>query len=124
MQRFAPGRDIHLYVAGSSGLGRHAKNLQLPLFKLGLSARLDLLTRQADLRADCDGDCIKSDGTYSANFGFDDWEIRQCELLDLPQNPIVGSTPRALTLRLPKGSLAPMIAVSKHMPITRDGPKP
>jgi hypothetical protein len=101
--RFRPGREIYLYVAGSTGLSQLAKTLQLPLFKIGLSAKPDLLTRQNELRADCYGSVINEDGEYAARPGFDDWEIRQSELRDLPQNPIIASMPRALKLRLPKG---------------------
>jgi hypothetical protein len=100
---YVPGREIYLYVAGSSGLSRLAKSLQLPVFKLGLTAQPDLLTRQHELRADHYAASIKEDGAYSSSAGFDDWEIRQTELRELPSNPLISSMSRAIRIKLPKG---------------------
>ncbi len=71
---YVPGRDVYLYLAGSSGLSRLAKSLQLPIFKLGLTAQPDLLTRQNELRADAYAASTKEDGAYSSRDGFDDWK--------------------------------------------------
>ncbi len=100
---YVPGREVYLYVAGSSGLSRLARGLQLPVFKLGLTAQPDLLTRQNELRADHYASLIKGHGAYASNPGFDDWEIRQTELQEVPANPLITSMSRAIRVRLPKG---------------------
>ncbi len=100
-ERFVPGETVYVYAAGCSGLAQLGRQLQLPLFKLGLSQQSNLLIRQQELRTDCYGSAFKRDGQYESQPGFDDWEIRQLEP-NIPDLPFITGTQRALQIVLPE----------------------
>ncbi len=101
-RHFVPGEYVFLYTAGCSGLGVLARSLQLPIFKYGLSQQSDLLVRQQQLRVDRYGGCFKNGSRYPAMEGFDDWELRRCEVSKNGSGGLVTVMPRALQIQLPK----------------------
>lgn len=100
-ERFIPGETVYFYAAGCTGLAHLGRQLQLPLFKLGLSQQSNLLIRQQELRTDCYGSAFKRDGQYESQPGFDDWEMRQIEP-NVPDLPLITATQRALQIVLPE----------------------
>ena len=98
--REGPKREI--YVAASAGLGRVAKALNMPIYKVSTCAENRMPDRMAELRADAYASTWFCGGRYVSDADFDDWFPSHFRVTRPPaKNSPVNAAPRAITVALP-----------------------
>jgi len=103
--REGPKREI--YVAASAGLGRVAKALNMPIYKVSTCAENRMPDRMAELRADAYASTWFCGGRYVSDADYDDWFPSHFRVTRPPlRNSPVTAAPRAITVTLPD-SMAP-----------------
>ncbi len=98
--RAGPKREI--YVAASAGLGRVAKSLNMPIYKVSTCAENRMPDRMAELRADAYASTWFCGGRYVSDADYDDWFPSHFRVTRPPlRNSPVTAAPRAITVTLP-----------------------
>jgi hypothetical protein len=98
--RGGPKREI--YVAASAGLGRVAKSLNMPIYKVSTCAENRMPDRMAELRADAYASTWFCGGRYVSDADYDDWFPSHFRVTRPPlrKSPVTAA-PRAITVTLP-----------------------